>query len=388
MMILKNSNLKIQLSRCINLFCKLNFCNQIHSKFENAVRSLNSIKQEPTSEIKLKLYGLYKQATVGNASSEKIPSSFNIIAYSKYKAWANFQDMNKEEAKASYVKLVETLSKANTNSTLGNINTSEKVDISNSYTTLADVAFPFQNKNNKLNIIGDLITVSTSDNNITTLKFNREYRGNSFNFDMWQSYLSCFQYINNDSLSRVIVITGGSKTFSTGMDLSVFETLQKISSNELCEGRKREALGRVIKYFQDCISCPELCRVPVITAISGNCWGGALDLITACDLRFCTEDASFCVKETDLAMVADIGTLQRLPNLIGEQRAKLLAFTGNQISGREAEKIGLVAKCFLNYEEMMIYVNQTAEIISSKSPITIRYFILNTFVFKNFINYY
>ena len=84
MMILKNSNLKFQLSRCINLFCKLNFCNQIHSKFENAVRSLNSIKQEPTSEIKLKLYGLYKQATVGNASSEKIPSSFNIIAYSKY----------------------------------------------------------------------------------------------------------------------------------------------------------------------------------------------------------------------------------------------------------------------------------------------------------------
>lgn len=80
----------------------------------------------------------------------------------------------------------------------------------------------------------------------------------------------------------------------------------------------------IIQFLQDAISALETCRVPVIAAVDGQCIGGAIDLITACDLRFCTDSALFCIKETDLAMVADIGTLQRLPRIVGDQRCRYI----------------------------------------------------------------
>ena len=110
--------------------------------------------------------------------------------------------------------------------------------------------------------------------------------------------------------------------------------MQDLASQESCEGRKREALANIIHFLQDAVSSTENCKVPVIAAISGNCIGGAVDLITACDLRYCTEDAVFCIKETDLGMVADVGTLQRLPKLIGDQQTRELAYTGRVFNGR------------------------------------------------------
>jgi enoyl-CoA hydratase len=112
--------------------------------------------------------------------------------------------------------------------------------------------------------------------------------------------------------------------------------------------------------------------LPVIASITGNCIGGAVDVITACDLRYCTDDATFCIKETDLAMVADIGTLQRLPKLIGDQRSRELAYTSRVFSGKEAEKIGLVARSFRTEEELRAHVEAVAQSISEKSPLTIR----------------
>jgi enoyl-CoA hydratase len=108
------------------------------------------------------------------------------------------------------------------------------------------------------------------------------------------------------------------------------------------------------------------------SAVSGSCIGGAVDLITACDLRYCTQDSVFCIKETDLAMVADIGTLQRLPKLIGQQRTNELAFTGRNLTGLEAEKCGLVLKCFATYNDMMAEVTEVANTIAQKSPLSIR----------------
>jgi enoyl-CoA hydratase/carnithine racemase len=136
--------------------------------------------------------------------------------------------------------------------------------------------------------------------------------------------------------------------------------------------RHRTLLGHIIQFFQDAISKPEECPVPVIAAVHGHCVGGAVDLITACDLRYCTKDSVFVVKEVDLAIVADIGTLQRLPRIIGDQRSRELAYTARAVGGPEAERIGLVLKCFESETEMREYVIKTAQMIASKSPLTVR----------------
>lgn len=190
---------------------------------------------------------------------------------------------------------------------------------------------------------------------------------------MWADWNSLFAAVKDDSETRVVVVTGSEASFSTGMDLSVFSQMQALAEKEQCQARKREALAHVIDYFSSSVSLSETCRVPVLAAVSGSCIGGAVDIATACDLRFCTENAVFSVKEIDLAIVADIGTLQRLPKLIGEQRARDLSYTGRNVSGMEAFEMGLVlSPPFKTEAEMLKAVHEKAEVISSKSPLTIR----------------
>ena len=239
--------------------------------------------------------------------------------------------------------------------------------------TLQDIAYPKRNPNVLLDFRSDVIKVErTFDGGIVNVRLNRPQKGNAFDMDMWIDFKKVFDMINSDENSKVVVLAGEGKSFSTGMDLSVFASMQSISAAESCEGRKRECLSHIIQYLQDSISAPEHCEVPVICAISGYCTGGAVDLVTACDLRYCTEDAEFSIKETDLAMVADIGTLQRVPKLIGDMQARELAYTGRKLSGREAEKMGLVLKCFSSHDDMMKEVFSVAKSIAEKSPLSIR----------------
>lgn len=207
---------------------------------------------------------------------------------------------------------------------------------------------------------------------ICEITLNRPSRGNAFNMEMWQEMREAFQAVDGDHSVRAVILSGSSPSFSTGMDLSVFADMMKVSAAETCEGRRREAMSHFVQFLQDAISAPEVCSVPVIAAISGHCIGGAVDLITACDLRYCTDSSTFCIKETDLAMVADIGTLQRLPKLIGDQQTRELAYTGRTIGGKEAEALGLVLKSFESEEAMKEHVRKTAQLIVGKSPLTIR----------------
>lgn len=128
----------------------------------------------------------------------------------------------------------------------------------------------------------------------------------------------------------------------------------------------------MLQFLQDCVSAPERCKVPVIAAVHGHCIGGAVDLISACDLRLCSKDASFCIKETDLGMVADIGTLQRLPKLIADQRVRELTYTGRVFSGEEATSYGLTLQALDSKQDLDIHVAQLAKTIAEKSPLTIR----------------
>ena len=139
-----------------------------------------------------------------------------------------------------------------------------------------------------------------------------------------------------------------------------------------CQARKREKFIEDLKYLQECISAIEKCRKPVIAAIQKACVGGGVDIASACDMRYATEDAYFCVKEVDMGLVADIGTMQRLPKIISYGMACEMAYTGRNVYGQEAEKIGLVNRCYPDKTTMMEEVTKVAETIAAKSPVVIR----------------
>jgi enoyl-CoA hydratase len=139
-----------------------------------------------------------------------------------------------------------------------------------------------------------------------------------------------------------------------------------------CEGRMRESLRQVILDLQDTLTSLERCRKPVLAAIHGACIGGGIDLICCADMRYCSSDAFFSIKEIDIGMVADVGTLQRLPKLIAESMVRELAYTGRRFDAAEARDIGLVNRVFDSPEALREGVRAIAVSIAAKSPLGIR----------------
>lgn len=337
------------------------------ASFLQAKEALARLPNEPTNEEKLQLYALYKQGTTGPPQGSR-PGFLDPVGRAKFDAWDKVKSMAKEEAQNSYVSLVIKLND-------GKALTASEPTSSSSTTTPSLLELQMSPRQPGVVSALKLETISTilSPSGILTARLNRPNRGNAFNMQMWADWNSLFAAVNKDSETRVVVVTGSEASFSTGMDLSVFSQMQALAEKEQCQARKREALAHVIDYFSSSVSLSETCRVPVLAAISGSCIGGAVDIATACDLRFCTENTVFSVKEIDLAIVADIGTLQRLPKLIGEQRARDLSYTGRNVSGKEAFEMGLVlAPPFKTEAEMLKAVHDKAEVIASKSPLTIR----------------
>ncbi len=209
------------------------------------------------------------------------------------------------------------------------------------------------------------------ENHIATVIINRPDKVNALNQIAWEEIETVFNDLDNNPDVRVIIIEGGeSKHFCAGIDLSLLMT---VTQNDItCEGRKREQLRKNVLKLQASINAIENCSKPVLAAIHGGCIGGGIDLVSACDMRYCTHDAYFTIKEIDLGMVADLGTLQRVPKLIGDGMAREMAYTGRHVEGKEAEKIGLVNRVFENKDSMLLEVKKIAEAIAQKSPLSIR----------------
>lgn len=211
----------------------------------------------------------------------------------------------------------------------------------------------------------------TIENHIAQVSFNRPEKANSLHMPAWEEMKATFEEMHDNSDVRVIVLTGEGKHFCAGIDLETLMDLQKYNSIS-CEGRRSEKLRKFILDFQDTITALEKCRKPVLAAIQNACVGGGVDIISACDMRYCTDEAYFAIKEVDLGLVADIGTLQRLPNILNPGLVSELAYTGRKVYGQEAAKIGLVNQSFLTQEEMLDRVIELAKMIASKSPLVIR----------------
>ncbi len=206
--------------------------------------------------------------------------------------------------------------------------------------------------------------------NIAHLQLNRPQQANAMNRPMWQELGEAMHWASNTPEVRVVVLSGNGKYFCAGIDLAMLNELIDESIN--CEGRKREELREEILYLQRQLTAIEQCRKPVLAAIHGLCIGGGVDMISACDMRYCSEDAVFSIKEIDVGVVADVGTLQRLPRLIGDGVMRELVYTGRDFNGAEATNLGLTNQCFSDKEAMIKEVFSIADTIASKSPLSVR----------------
>lgn len=218
----------------------------------------------------------------------------------------------------------------------------------------------------------DLQTLRLSVNaGIARLTLHRPAKANALDMTMWQELRLAMGWISAAPVARVCVLDASGGHFCAGIDLSMLEVLRAPDASG-CEGRGHERLLHNIRDLQDCVNSIERCAKPVLAAVHGACVGGGIDLITACDLRYCGPAAWFSVKEIDVGLVADVGTLQRLPRIVGEGVARELAFTARAVDAREAQAIGLVNRCFDSDQALREAVDAMAASLAAKSPLALR----------------
>lgn len=206
---------------------------------------------------------------------------------------------------------------------------------------------------------------------VLEVRLNRPEKSNALNEALWHELRQVLQWADAAPEIRVLILSGAGKHFCAGIDLAMLQgVFQQVAHGD--GARSREALRSLILDLQDCLSAIERCRKPVLAAIHGACLGAGLDLVCCCDMRYASGDARFAVKEIDLGMVADVGSLQRLPRLMPQGLAREMAFTGRNMGAAEAVRVGLCNACFDTPIELMAAVSSIACQIAAKSPLAIR----------------
>lgn len=206
---------------------------------------------------------------------------------------------------------------------------------------------------------------------IASVGLNRADKANALDEQLWRELGECFDWLDQAEAVRVVVLYGEGKHFCAGIDLGFFARInQQLESLEAA--RRAEQLRRTILRLQSDFTAIERCRKPVLAAVHSTCLGAALDLITCCDMRYCSSNAYFAIREIDLGMTADVGTLQRLPRLIGDGMARELAYTGRRVEAEQALQLGLVNRVFDKKQALMEGVMAIAREIAEKSPLAIR----------------
>jgi enoyl-CoA hydratase len=212
--------------------------------------------------------------------------------------------------------------------------------------------------------------IAVQEGAVAHIQLNRPDKANAMNMSMWQDIRNAFNWADNEPTVRAVVLSGNGKHFCAGIDLMDFSSV--LMGKDKCEGRKREKLRRLILDMQDCLSSIEKCRKPVLAAVHSAVVGGAIDMITCADMRYASADAYFEIKEIDVGMTADVGTLQRLPHIIGDGMMRELAYTGRRCDAEEACKIGLVNRVYADQTTLLEGVLALANDIAKKSPLAIR----------------
>jgi enoyl-CoA hydratase len=221
--------------------------------------------------------------------------------------------------------------------------------------------------------------VSEADG-VAHVQLSRPDAYNSMIPEFWSELPRIVAELSDQGRARAIVVSSTGKHFSAGMDLAVFtgdggglggDGPGLAGTGEAEVGRQRAALRHTVLHLQRSFTALEEARMPVLAAIQGGCIGGAVDMVTAADCRYATEDAFFCIQEINIGMTADVGTLQRLPKLVPEGIVRELAYSGRRMPAARAAEVGLVNEVFADHESMLDGVHEIAAEIAAKSPLAI-----------------
>lgn len=209
----------------------------------------------------------------------------------------------------------------------------------------------------------------TLDGHVATVFLDRPDKANAMNAAMWEELQRCFEALDENPEVRAVVLAAHGKHFCAGLDLGMFAEAVSESHDP---ARRAEQMRRKILRMQGNLTAIETCRVPVLAAIHHTCIGGGVDMTCCADMRYATEDAFFAVREIDIGMTADVGTLQRLPKLIPDGVVRELAYTGRTMSAAEALSWGFINRVFPDQATMLAEVVGIAHEIARKSPLAIR----------------
>ena len=208
----------------------------------------------------------------------------------------------------------------------------------------------------------------TTEGHIAHLVLNRPEAMNTMQPTFWRELHEIVTRLHAEGTARALVVSSTGKHFSAGMDLQTFGGAIAMDETS-AEGRA--AIFDLLTDMQHTFTLIEQLRMPVIFAIQGGCIGGAVDMVTTGCLRYCTADAFFCVQEINIGMVADVGTLQRLPKLLPMALAKELAYTGRRLDAERALAHGLVNAVLPTHEACVAEAMKAAQEIASKPPVAI-----------------
>jgi enoyl-CoA hydratase len=213
------------------------------------------------------------------------------------------------------------------------------------------------------------VRVSRQEPGIVTVALAGPGKGNAMGPDFWREMPELFRALDRDDEVRVVVLRGSGGAFSYGLDVpAMMGELGPLLAGDSLAG-KRMRLMRLVEDMQQACDVVARLRRPVICAVHGWCIGGGLDLAAACDVRLASADAKFSLREVRLAMVADIGSLQRLPRIVGDGHLRQLAYTGEDIDARRAERIGLVNDVYETPDALFEAAATLARTIAAQSPL-------------------
>ncbi|KAJ2844873.1 hypothetical protein GGI22_006739 [Coemansia erecta] len=220
----------------------------------------------------------------------------------------------------------------------------------------------------------ECLKVGISGAGVAHVEINRPKALNAFNTQTWTEIGQCFKRFKTDGDVRSVVVSAGGRMFTAGLDL------KEASEGALAQGggaavdaARRGYYHRLhILTFQEALSAVEECDKPVVAVVHGGCLGIGVDLTTACDIRMCTEDAYFMVKEVDIGMAADVGTLQRLPKVVGNASwVREVCLTARKIPAPEAHAVGLVSHVLATKQAALEKAFEVAGLIAAKSPVAV-----------------
>jgi enoyl-CoA hydratase len=220
-----------------------------------------------------------------------------------------------------------------------------------------------------------VLTIERNDA-VATVWLDRPEARNAMGEDLWRDLPKAMKLVSDDPGVRVVVVAAKGPHFSVGLDLKAMGGL--LSGTATAGGERTSAAVRArgarddVLRLQASITAVAQCSKPVIAAVHGYCIGGGVDLIAACDIRLASADAIFSVREAKVAIVADLGSLQRLPSIIGAGHVAELAFTGKDISAERAKAIGLVNDVAADAEGVLKAAYELADEIAANSPLAVQ----------------